>query len=116
MTPATDMRKAAPEGDFAATDSPERYSPPPVLVPASMEQEKENPDTMTGSSLEQPSIAEPGARGPAGMAPVVPPVIPLVHAPDDPGPDPEAPAEPVQEPPPELPPDGWSRLRSMFKP
>jgi len=44
------------------------------------------------------------------MTPVVPAVIPLVHAPDDPGPNGEPPAEP--EPPP---PASWSRIRALFK-
>jgi HemY protein len=46
----------------------------------------------------------------ADMTPLVPAVIPLVHAPDDPGPNGEPPAEP--EPPP---PASWSRIRALFK-
>jgi HemY protein len=46
----------------------------------------------------------------ADMTPIVPAVIPLVHAPDDPGPDGEPPAEP--EPPP---PASWSRIRALFR-
>jgi HemY protein len=46
----------------------------------------------------------------ADMTPLVPAVIPLVHAPDDPGPNGETPAEP--EPPP---PASWSRIRALFK-
>jgi hypothetical protein len=41
-------------------------------------------------------------------------IIPLIHAPDDPGPDAELPVEPDIEPPP-LPASGWSRLRQLFK-
>jgi HemY protein len=53
------------------------------------------------------------SRTPRGdMTPVVPAVIPLVHAPDDPGPEGEA--EPEVEPPP--PSDGWSRIRALFRP
>jgi HemY protein len=44
------------------------------------------------------------------MTPIAPAVIPLVHAPDDPGPNGEPPAEP--EPPP---PASWSRIRALFK-
>jgi HemY protein len=44
------------------------------------------------------------------MTPVAPAVIPLVHAPDDPGPNGEPPAEP--EPPP---PASRSRIRALFK-
>jgi HemY protein len=47
--------------------------------------------------------------------PAVPPaVIPLVHVPDDPGPDGDVPSEPQTEGP-EKTPDGWSRLRGMFR-
>ena len=41
-------------------------------------------------------------------------VIPLLHAPDDPGPDAEPQAEPLPDPPPP-PPNGWDRLRALFK-
>ena len=46
-------------------------------------------------------------------SPNPPAVIPLVHAPDDPGPDMETPAEPVPES--EAKPDVWGRLRQYFK-
>ena len=60
----------------------------------------------------------PSARRGRSLAPVaVPPaVIPLVHVPDDPGPDAEPPVEPAPEPAGEPPADGWSRIRSLFKP
>jgi len=48
------------------------------------------------------------------MTPVVPAVIPLVHAPDDPGPNGAREAEPEVEPPP--PSDGWRRIRALFRP
>ena len=43
-------------------------------------------------------------------------VIPLVHVPDDPGPDHEAQAEPAPEPASEPPSDSWTRIRHLFKP
>jgi hypothetical protein len=43
-------------------------------------------------------------------------VIPLVHAPDDPGPEAAAAAEPEPEVEPAPPADGWSRFRSLFRP
>jgi HemY protein len=55
---------------------------------------------------------------PASLVPVPPPtekVIPLLHVPDDPGPEPERPTEPETEPPPETSSDGWRRLRELFK-
>jgi hypothetical protein len=49
--------------------------------------------------------------------PLAPAVIPLVHVPDDPGPDPdEHHIEPVPEPTAEPPADSWSKIRQMFKP
>jgi HemY protein len=54
------------------------------------------------------------SRAPRGdMTPVVPAVIPLVHAPDDPGPIGEGEAGPEVEPPP--PSDGWRRIRALFR-
>ncbi|MGI8525400.1 MAG: heme biosynthesis protein HemY [Pseudolabrys sp.] len=50
----------------------------------------------------------------AAKQPPAEPVIPLIHAPDDPGPDPALESDPVPEP--TLPPsDGWSRIRQLFR-
>jgi hypothetical protein len=49
------------------------------------------------------------------MTAVAPAVIPLVHAPDDPGPNGETELEPAVEPAPP-PADGWSRIRALFRP
>jgi HemY protein len=49
--------------------------------------------------------------------PLAPAVIPLVHAPDDPGPDPEPHhIEPMPEPTAEPPADGWGKIRQLFRP
>ncbi len=42
-------------------------------------------------------------------------MIPLLHAPDDPGPEPGAEIEPEPEPTAEALPDSWSRIRALFK-
>jgi hypothetical protein len=57
-----------------------------------------------------------GVNGP-GKPPAAAPnrLIPLLHAPDDPGPDAEPQIEPDTEPPPPPPFHGWSRLRQLFK-
>jgi hypothetical protein len=57
------------------------------------------------------------SRAPRGreMTAVAPAVIPLVHAPDDPGPNGETEVEPAPEPA-TPPPDGWSRIRALFRP
>ncbi len=41
-------------------------------------------------------------------------LIPLLHAPDDPGPDGEPQTEPLPDPPPPSP-NGWDRLKALFK-
>ena len=54
-----------------------------------------------------------------GLAPVppAPAVIPLAHAPDDPGPDAELHhIEPAPEPTAEPPADSWSKIRQLFRP
>ncbi len=48
--------------------------------------------------------------------PIPPAVIPLVHAPDDPGPEADRAAAPAPEPTAEPPPDSWTRIRQMFRP
>ena len=58
------------------------------------------------------------AGGSRGLAPVplAPAVIPLAHAPDDPGPDAELHhIEPAPEPTAEPPADSWSKIRQLFK-
>jgi HemY protein len=48
--------------------------------------------------------------------PLAPGVIPLVHAPDDPGPDPEAPREAVSGSDTDPHVDNWTRIRHLFRP
>jgi HemY protein len=62
------------------------------------------------------SGAPPADEPPGVSAASPPPVIPLVHAPDDPGPGAEAAAEPEPEVEPAPPADGWSRWRALFRP
>jgi HemY protein len=87
---AEPLRDAAPD-----YDAPEHAAAPPRTVPRH----------------ETPLPAVPARAGSA--PPRVDGVIPLVHSPDDPGPDAELVADPAPEPP--TPPDGWSRLRGLFR-
>jgi HemY protein len=57
-----------------------------------------------------------GADRAVAVTPRLDKVIPLVHVPDDPGPEPEPPFDAAAEPPPEPSSDGWQRLRQLFKP
>jgi HemY protein len=59
------------------------------------------------------AMADESRPARADMTPVAPAVIPLVHAPDDPGTNGEKPEEPETEAPP--PSDGWSRIRALFR-
>ena len=48
------------------------------------------------------------------VIPLAPAVIPLVHAPDDPGPEAQSQIEPEPEPEPST--DSWSKIRQLFRP
>jgi HemY protein len=100
---------------------------PVAELPGPMIDEGEEPaiiDAAPASVIAEPAIvsslsaAAPAAPPPADMprrrpdtAVVAEPVIPLVHAPDDPGPD--AMDETVQVPPPK--PEGWRKLFDLFR-
>jgi HemY protein len=60
----------------------------------------------------QPSARR--GRKKAQQVAVAPAVIPLVHVPDDPGPDGELPLDPEIDPP-DDPNDNWRKLRGLFK-
>jgi HemY protein len=80
-------------------------APPPPVVPEPVE----------AKPVEEPAPRPRKAAKPAEKAKLKPvePVIPLVHAPDDPGTEPGPDAEPVPEPPPA--PDAWQRIRQLFR-
>ena len=72
-------------------------------------------EELRGEPLIEPSASdEPRPRRPRTSAPRPPAVIPLVHAPDDPGPEIEGVIEPAPEAA-DAPPDVWGRLRQYFK-
>ena len=98
MTPPAADPDAAPAGDLKAQTAPEfhtRLDPPPL--------EK------------SPRKQAKSAAKPAPKARPVEAVIPLVHAPDDPGPDFGLDGEPVPEPSTPPPSDAWQRLRQLFR-
>jgi HemY protein len=65
---------------------------------------------------EAPAVPAAAARNAAAAAPAAKSekVIPLLHAPDDPGPDGEPQTDAIPEPPPPAS-NGWDRLRALFK-
>src|SRR5262245_4683566 len=92
----------------AAADAPHgsQTPPPPASGEHSESGEREHGEFAGAESLSEP----PPAHAP-------PPVIPLVQAPDDPGPhaNAEVPPDPAPEGPDAPPADGWTRFRAMFK-
>ncbi len=87
-------------------------APPPEAAAPALEIKPEPPPEAPVRTPAR-SIAKPG-----GKAKPVEPVIPLVHAPDDPGPDFGLDGDPVPEPtsPPPLPlRDTWQRIRQLFR-
>ncbi len=93
--PAPEAAMAVPPAPPSSVSSPSAPEPPHPEVSAA-------PVTVAGNA----NPAAPAARSEK--------VIPLLHAPDDPGPDGEPQTEPVPDPPPP-PANGWDRLRALFK-
>ena len=111
--PASGEREQAPQADKPASEDMEK-------APRAAE-EAAHPDPFSaggrgGRRAMAAATADDQRASRAGaMTAVAPAVIPLVHAPDDPGPNGEAEVEPAPEPA-TPPPDGWSRIRALFRP
>jgi HemY protein len=98
----------APQGEVSET--------PPHPQPLSGERESTESAAVPGLHSEPVSSALKSSDFDAARAEgAPPPVIPLVHAPDDPGPNHEPPVEPAPEAAETPPDDGWTRFRAIFK-
>jgi len=84
-------------------------SPPPKVEPVA-----EEPAPPLPVRKAQKPPAKSAAKSAAKAKPVEP-VIPLVHAPDDPGPDLGLDADPVPEPSTPPPRDAWQRFMQLFR-
>jgi HemY protein len=90
-----------------------RASTAPSASDAVRDRQAEREETTSGEAEEQ---MEPLARRrPLKALPVAPPVIPLVHAPDDPGPEPEITNGKGRNGSEEPPADNWTRIRQLFR-
>jgi HemY protein len=111
--PASGERERAPQADKPAGEEKEKAQR------AAEEAAPADPFSAGGRSARRAMAAATAdeSRAPRGraMTAVAPAVIPLVHAPDDPGPNGENGVEPAPEPAPP-PADGWSRIRALFRP
>ena len=112
--PAQGAIERPAEADVAEVVAPEAAAEP-VSVPA--EEAKAVPEPAPEPIAEKPvesPVAEPSKPAVMPKAKPLEPVIPLVHAPDDPGTGHESDSgEPVPQP--AEPPDAWQRLRQLFK-
>jgi HemY protein len=93
---------------------------PPAAAPV-MESKTPQPGPESNRATESVRVdalpAASATRDPTRTAAVVPiaPVIPLVHVPDDPGPEPEPQLQPESERPSDASSEGWRKLRGLFK-
>jgi HemY protein len=108
-------RPSAPGGEGDIRNA-ERFESPAQSEPLPASGEREDADLAERPAHEAPR-AEPRLRRERNLTPVAiaPAVIPLVHAPDDPGPEPETRIDPAPETTTEPPADSWSRIRQLFK-
>ena len=101
---APTLQSAPPAPEVVAAAAPAQPPGPPAPSP---------PEPPHSGGLAAPATAARNAvqTAPAGA---LDKVVPLLHAPDDPGPDGEPQTEPIADPPPP-PSTGWDRLRALFK-
>jgi HemY protein len=115
MEPLAQIGAAA--GDvIEAGDEPAAIEAAPAVRPTPPAPEIAAATTAPASAPISPAPAPEPAPAPntRNAAAATPAVIPLIHAPDDPGPDGEPHADPVPDAPPPQP-NGWDRLRALFK-
>jgi HemY protein len=72
-------------------------------------------DMAAGMARAETSSAARRRANARTSVPIAPSVIPLMHVPDDPGPEPELPLDPETDPPTEPSSESWRKLRGLFK-
>lgn len=88
--------------------------PPPNPTAAAIEQALPAPNARPAPEAEAPPAGRPPAKAAITPKPVEP-VIPLVHAPDDPGPDSTLESDPVPETTASPPRAPWQRFMQLFR-
>jgi HemY protein len=86
-------------------------APPPKPADAAEPMIKSKPEPVSAESTPASAAPARAAAGKRPRKPKVEPVIPLVHVPDDPGPEAEPEQEPVREPTD----DNWNKFGRIFK-
>jgi len=94
--------------DLREVNAPAEVSPPPSQESSSVSEFKPVESKPVDVTPAAPGIGRNLARA----APAAAPIVPLVHVPDDPGPDPQLEPETGTASPPN---DSWRKLRGLFK-
>ncbi|HEU5018305.1 MAG TPA: heme biosynthesis HemY N-terminal domain-containing protein [Pseudolabrys sp.] len=102
---AASSSKTEPPGEDRTGELPTPDRLPPGVAPAVA------PNPVMAPAAQK--RADTPAERPAVVVRAAEPVIPLVHAPDDPGPERAADGEPVPQP--SDSPDAWHRIRQLFR-
>jgi HemY protein len=95
-------------------DSPPLPEPEPASAPEAIEAIDVKPEPAVADIATGPATAE-AAPQPAPKPRPVEPVIPLVHAPDDPGPDSGLDGDPIPETTSPSSGDTWKRIKQLFR-
>jgi HemY protein len=97
---------------------PPKPAPAQLSVPDKSEVVIEPPPTSSSPppSAQEPHNELPSRRIRSATSPLAPAVIPLLHAPDDPGPEGESEVEPAPESGADQGADSWSKIRQLFRP
>jgi HemY protein len=118
--PVIEVAQPEPVAEAPEITAPQAEQAAPATAPIKVEQpiEPVATDVESGGKSEdtqRPPPREPRRTSPEAVAKAKPadPVIPLVHAPDDPGPEAGSDGEPVPETSP--PRDAWQRIRQLFR-
>lgn len=104
-----------PLAEIGASRPVIEFTAPPVAAPALKPEAAPELDAKPEPALELPVRKSAKAVKTAAKAKPVEPVIPLVHAPDDPGLDSSLDRDPVPEPTSPPPRDAWQRLLQLFR-
>jgi len=90
---------------------------PPTAAPRAPESTPpaKSPEAMAPDSLPATAGGRGVMRAAASTAVPLAPIVPLVHVPDDPGPDAKPLVEPEAEPAPEPSSESWRKLRGLFR-
>jgi HemY protein len=116
QAPAAGAAVPGRRDDAVAADSTAAEKPAAAASPAPADKAARDDFGGAGAAAADSTARQRPAQRAVAVAPRLERVIPLVHVPDDPGPEPEPPLDAANGPPPQPAGEGWQRLRQLFKP